>query len=139
MEDRFYMEIFFSSDMKKDPLTMFFNRRHTCGKVLDMVIFWLWQSWTYSMILRFVKNGKSFVKTTYLTHEYPPIKFFLSKKVQKLSSQSYKVETDLPHFLSIILHWNTFENLWQSQDYMSIANSNSQAWFFYSQKSITRV
>jgi len=37
MEDRFYMEIFFSSDMKKDPLTMFFNRRHTCGKVLDMI------------------------------------------------------------------------------------------------------
>merc|ERR1719461_63667 len=34
---RFYMEIFFSPSMKKDPLSMFFSRRHTCGKILDMI------------------------------------------------------------------------------------------------------
>lgn len=37
MEDRFYLEITFSPKMKKDPLTMFFSRRHTCGKILDMI------------------------------------------------------------------------------------------------------
>jgi len=37
MEDRFYMEIFFSPVLKKDPMTMFFKNRWNCGKILDLI------------------------------------------------------------------------------------------------------
>jgi len=35
--DRFYLEINFSKTLKKKPMTMFFNKRKTVGRILDEI------------------------------------------------------------------------------------------------------
>lgn len=37
MEDRYYLEIWFSDEINKEALTMFFNRIYTVGRVLDII------------------------------------------------------------------------------------------------------
>merc|ERR1712174_186748 len=36
-KDRFYVEIKFSSALKKKPLTMYFNKKKTVGRILDEI------------------------------------------------------------------------------------------------------
>ena len=64
------MEIFFSASMKKDPLSMFFSRRHTCGKILDMVTHFCHSLRAAMNYMRYVKNEKLCAEITFLMLEY---------------------------------------------------------------------